>query len=194
MSYLAFMVVLHRMRVEWSGSAVTGPGVTTFYFGAAATGTAASVKTFFTALAPTFPTGVTWTVPESGDAINDTNGSLAGTWSEAGGGGQVSGSVAGNFARGVGAQIRWTTGGIRHGRRVIGSTFLVPLAVGAYDVDGSLQASTVTLLNSASANLLAAQPLTILSRATPGTSDGISSAVAGRTVPDRVSWLRSRKT
>lgn len=192
--YLSAMANLVRMRVVWSGSGVTGPGLTTFYTPTTGTGLPAAVKAFFTTLAPTFPTSVTWTIPQDGDTISDATGDLTGTWSEPSGGGQVSGSVSTAFARGVGAQVRWSTGGLRGGRRVIGSTFLVPLATGAYDTDGSLQPTTVTLLSNAANTLHGAASLMVWSRPSARNGAGTSSAVTGVQIPDRVSWLRTRRT
>jgi hypothetical protein len=88
----------------------------------------------------------------------------------------------------------WRTSGLRHGRRVQGSTFIVPLALGSYQSDGTLVDANVTTIRNAAQTLLGSQALQILSKATPGTSDGQANPVISVTVPDKVSWLRSRRT
>lgn len=188
------MANLARMRVTWTGSAVIGGGVTTFYTTLPTSGFATAVKNFYTALAPLVPTTCTWTIPHSGDTITDSAGALSGVWSEAGADDVVVSTLAGAYANGVGARVVLKTAGIRGGRRVNGSIFVVPLALGSYQSDGTLVDANVTTIRNAAAALVAAVPLYILSKHHKGTSDGQSSLVTSSTVPDKVSWLRSRRT
>src|SRR5512138_397017 len=53
---------------------------------------------------------------------------------------------SGDFAGGVGGRIVWETDTIRGGRRVRGSTFVVPLRVGAYDGGGTLTTAVITAM------------------------------------------------
>lgn len=182
------------MRVTWRGSALVGDGVSTFYTSLPTNSLKTALSTFYTAIAGLVPTTVTWTIPSSGDTINDANGDIDGTWSEAGGDATVVSTLAGAYANGVGARVVWRTSGIRHGRRVVGSTFIVPLALGSYQSDGTLVDANVTTIKNAAQTLLGSQALRILSKETPGTNDGMSSPVISVTVPDKVSWLRSRRT
>lgn len=181
--------------MTWSGSPVVGPGLTTFF--TSNTGTAgfpADVKTLITSWAGNVPTGVTWTVPISGDLIDDGTGGLSGTWSVASGGGTVVSSAAGSFASGVGCRIRWGTDGVVGGRRVVGSTFVVPLAVGAYQSDGTILDSVVTALSAAAVTFRSRSGgVKIFSRPIVGRL-GSNSNVIDSSVPDKVSWLRSRRT
>lgn len=188
------MIVLARMRVTWTGSTVVGGGVSTFYSTVPTSGFKTAVAAFFTAVAGLVPTTCTWTIPSSGDTINDDSGDLSGTWSEAGADSTVVSTLAGAYPNGVGARVVWRTSGIRGGRRVTGSTFIVPLASGSFQADGTLTDANVTTIKNAATTLLGAVPLRIFSKPHPGTDDGLSSPVISVTVPDKVTWLRSRRT
>lgn len=188
------MTQLCRLRVAWGGSQITGGGLSTFYFATSGSGTAASVKAFFTAIAGRVPAGVTWTVPTSGDLIEDTTGALAGAWSEPSGGGVVTSTGAVNYAAGVGCRVSWQTTGIHNGRRVKGSTFIVPLVSAVYATDGTIDSVVLSEIQTAATNLVTAQPaMKVLSKAKVG-SPGASSTILSATAVDKVSWLRSRRT
>lgn len=188
------MASLARLRVTWSGSPVVGPGVSTFYFDPADTGASTLVRNFFNAAPLLFPAGLTLTIPSGGEIITDTTGDLSGTWNDPGSGGTVNGANTGDFAKGVGMQVRWQTGGIVGGRRVVGSTFLCPIAGAIFDVDGTVDNASITSTQAAANTMIGgAVTFKVWSRPTAsraGTSNDITSAV----VPDRVSWLRSRRT
>jgi hypothetical protein len=187
------MTQLQRLRVEWGGSLIPGGGLSTFYATTTGSGFPAGVKSFFTAFAHRIPTGVTWTVPTFGDLIEDSTGALAGSWSEPSGGGQVASSGTAAHAAGVGTRVVWQTGGIHNGRRVKGSTFIVPLSQGVYDTSGTIDSLVLADIQQGVNTLLTAVPnLRILSKARPG-FPGASSAITAGTVPDKVSWLRSRR-
>lgn len=187
---------LDRVRVEWSGAALVGPGVSTFYCTA---GNGASLSSelhdFFDALKGYFPnTKVTWSFPDGGEVIDSATGQATGTWS----GGiyqTVAASGAGsNWANGVGGRVRWNTSVFHNGRRVRGSTFLVPFQSGVYDNDGTLVGSAVTAIQTAAEALLSGVPtMGILTRPHPGMSDGGFATVSTAEAVDKVSWLRSRR-
>lgn len=187
---------LDRVRVSWEGPALVGPGVSTFY-ATAGNGAALSsaLKTFFDAIKGYFPSSkVTWSFPNTGEVIDSATGQATGAWS--GGTFQtVAASGAGtSWANGVGARVRWNTGVYHNGRRVRGSTFLVPLQSGVYDTDGTLVGSAVTAMQTAAAALVTAVPtMGIHTRPHPGAADGGFATVASAEVPDKVSWLRSRR-
>jgi len=189
------MARLKRHRVTWSGSGVVGPGLTTFYVKPDSTvGEADDIEAFFTALASSITTAITITIPSSGDILEDTDGTLVGTWSDPGTGGVVTGTSAENFVMGAGARVRWNTSGIHNGRRVKGTTFICPVGISAFS--GSLALSTTfqAALQTAASNLVTAVPeLAIWSRPKVG-SPGASNLVESALVPDAVSWLRSRRT
>lgn len=193
------MTVIKRLRVSWSGSAVTGPGLSTFYCSTADTTLASGAKAFFTAGVGIAPTALSWIIPVTGDLIEDSDGSLAGVWTEtAGTGGTVTGTNAGTWAQGVGARIKWLTGGTHAGRRVVGSTFIVPIVVNGYEGSNMITAAYLSTLSSmASAYLSATPTLRILSKPTTYHGSpivGKSSQIVTHLEPDQVSWLRGRRT
>lgn len=174
---------------------MTGPGLTTFYgTGFTAADMSASVQDYFDAVKALVPEGVTWTIPQGGDVIDETTGDLTGAWGT-GGSYQVSSSRAGNYAAGVGVRHVLQTATVVGGRRVRGSFFLVPLGSGAYDVNGSIDNTTLTTIDTAAQALYTAlnTEWVVWSRPT-ATRAGSAAEVTGVTTPDRVSWLRSRRT
>lgn len=188
------MTVLSRVRVSLTGSGLVGAAVSTFYSSSPTSGSlAANIAAFYTTCIPAFPDNVTFAIPHDGDLIEDSDGSLQGTWSESGSTSFVTGSVTGLFAQGVGARVRWSTAGIHNGRRVVGTTFMVPLANGGQTTDGLWSTGTASLIDGAADTLRAAEDLFIWSRPAPGSSDGESSLVTGSFVPLQISTLRSRR-
>lgn len=188
-------MTIHRLRVPWTGSAVVGGGLTTFYGNGATGGVEpAAVRSFFDAIKAFFPSGIDWVVPDGGDTLQEASGDLIGSWAK-GGGGTVSGTASAAYAAGVGARVVWRTSAVFRGRRVRGSTFLVPLTSAQYENDGSLTNATRTALNTAASVLVAAPNprLVVWSRPGPGWA-GVISEIDSAEVPDKVSWLRSRRT
>jgi len=188
------MALLLRLRAVWSGAGVTGSGLSTFYFQDPATGMSTDVKAAFEAIKSALPPSVTVTIPSSGDIIEDTTGALSGSWAEPGTGGTVVGTNASTFAAGVGYRVKWRTGGIFKGRRVVGSTFVVPIGVNGYDSSGTITEVTRAAHEAIWNTLQADQAeMAVWSRpdlSTPGESNLITAAE----IPDKVSWLRSRRT
>ena len=188
------MANLARVHVEWTGAAVVGPGLSTFYFGEAETGFSADLATFFTAVQNRFPVGVTWSIPSSGDLIDIATGELSGTWSGETGS-VVNATGANGYVQGAGGSIEWQTAGIRGGRRVLGRTFLCPLDNGVWSGGGVMNATANSALNSALGTFLGAgNDQYIYSRPTVANGAGIASLVTSATIPTSVSWLRSRRT
>lgn len=174
---------------------MVGPGVSTFYkTTTGSVGWADDIVDYFGTHTLHLPSTVSLFVPSSGETINDATGELTGTWSEPGTGGTVVGTNSAAWAMGVGMRCRWLTAGIVGGRRVVGTTFHVPLPVGAYQSDGTIVESIRTERLADANALISARPeMVILSKPTPIRS-GDSSAIVGASVPDFVSWLRSRRT
>jgi len=188
------MANLVRVRAGWTGTPLTGDGVSTFYFDEAHTGFVADVVDFFLDVQSRLPIGTLVTVPNTGDLIDVTTGALTGTWTDTAAG-PVGGTGAGTYARGVGARVTWATSGIKNGRRVRGSTFLVPLVTAAYDTDGTILAAVLTQMQTAVNDLVTASGanMKIWSQAVNG-AGGQANTVVGGSAPDKVSWLRSRRT
>lgn len=186
------MASLQRIRCELTGTTAL-PGVATFYSEVAVPSAVADVAAFWDDVKALLPTGLTVTIPGSGDVIDDTDGALVGTWSE-GSDTQVVGTTNSPYAAGVGARVIWRTNGVRNRRRVRGSTFLCPLVVGCYDSQGTLDASQLTTISTAAGVLASGGQLRIWSRpTTPTAADGTSNLVLSAQVPDRVTALRSRR-
>lgn len=189
------MAIINRVRAVWSGSAVVGGGISTFYFEGGDTGFVSDVHGFFTGIKTVLPPSVTITVDNSGDVFESTTGALSGSWSEVASPPIVGSSGTSEHAAGVGARIVWRTNGIVGNRRSIGSTFIVPLHVLSYQADGTLQPATITALQLGITNLLGSTTSSPQVWHRPvGGSGGLASDIISGSVPDKVSWLRSRRT
>lgn len=188
------MANLARLRAEWGGTPVAGPGLSTFYFDPADTGAADAVYDFFNAAPLLFPAGLTITVPPSGDILDDATGDLVGAWADPGTGGIVTGTNSGDFFQGVGMRVKWLTTGIFGGRRVVGSTFICPIPSAIADTSGTIDGATVTSVQaSADAMIAAGVDFKVWSRPS-GILTGESNLIVDTLVPDKTSWLRSRRT
>lgn len=185
------MADIVRVRVEWNG--LTGlPGISTFYVGTTDADISELVA-FFNAIKGLFPSGLTWTVPNTGDVLDVATGELTGTHIFTGAG-SVSGTVAaGAHAAGVGCRVRWLTGAVVGGRRMIGTTFLTHLVSTNYDSSGTITTAALgTIQTAATTFATAGSPWQIWHRPVSG-SGGSGHAISSATVPDKVGWLSTRK-
>lgn len=198
------MAGVRRMRVALTGAACPGGGVMTFYsMSDTATGWPAAIKSFLNATPLMWPASLTFTVPNTGDVIDGGTGELTGVWTDGAAQTPFSGTNTGDWAAGVGIRVVWNTGAIVAGRRVKGSTFFVPVAAGIFDTDGTIDTASVTAVTSAATTLLGGtHAMGIFSRPLPerpgahGTlpaRGGGTVGIVSATVPDKVSWLRSRR-
>lgn len=183
-----------RARVTWTGGAVVGDGVSTFYFGATAAGIHAGLAAFFDAIKNQFPSTITWGIPGSGDVIDDATGALTGTWTDGADSTVVATGAPSFYVQGAGARVKWLTSGIVAGRRVVGSTFLCPILGEKFSGAGALDDAMRTQFQTAADGLLGiSTALLVYSRPAPGRAGSMHTVVAAQ-VPDKVSWLRSRRT
>jgi hypothetical protein len=103
------------------------------------------------------------------------------------------------YAAGVGCRLRWNTDGVRNGRPVTGTTFVVPIASAMYEANGTLTASAITPLQTGASTLITAlqtseAPLAVWSKpSTDPVAAGVLNPVVSAGVPDQVSWLTSRR-
>jgi hypothetical protein len=194
-------MTIHRLNAAWQNFP-GAPGVTTFYFAGAPTQAEVDgVRAFFLALVAILPTGLTIQVPSTGDSIDETDGSITGTWSVGTTPAVVTGTAAGTYAGMAGAVVHWLTGGVVNSRRVRGRSFLVPLIGSAFDAVGSLSATTITTLtNAANALLAATDTMAVWARpfdgtvADPNPRAGSSHFITSIRIPDLAVALRSRRT
>jgi len=185
---------LARVRTIWSGTPVVGAGVSTFYFDEAHSGFVADVRDFFYTIKVVFPSLLNWRVAGSGDLIDIATGQLSGSWSE-GLDLSVNATGVGQFPFGVGARVTWQTAGITNGRRVKGATFLAPLLSGQFEGSSALVPAVVTLFNTAGNALVTASGTNMKIYTQPRLGvTGQASTVTAASAPDKVSWLRSRRT
>lgn len=185
------MATLRRIPVAWTGISAL-PGVSVFY-AASATDAGANLATFFNAIKAQFPSPLQWTVPTSGDLINDADGALTGAWT-GGTGGTTSATGSGIYPAGTGAYVNWQTAGIVNSRRLKGRTFLAPLLGAVFTTSGQISTTTQTALQTAATALATSGNIVIWHRpSAPGLSNGASSVVTGALVPLQVTSLRSRR-
>lgn len=183
------MVALNRYRVIWTGGS-GGTGLSTFYSADTSVTLLSDIRTFFNAVKGYFTDDVTWSFPSAGDTIESSTGVLVGAWT-ATTQTPVAGGATGPWVAGVGLRCVWETGAVIGGRRVRGSTFLTGLQGAAFAADGSIDATVHTNVQAAADALAATGEMIVWSR--PGPSGSGTSAVSSARVPDKVSWLRSRR-
>lgn len=186
-------MTIQRERVHWTG--FTGaPGVNTLFY---ATGAdpAPDLFTFFNAIKALLPTSVTVNYDFEGDTLDETTGSLNGSWSGTTGAG-VSGTTSALYAGPVGAVAILRTGTIVGKRRLLGRMFLVPLVTDAYQSDGTIATSALGTLQTAAAawhGSTSGADLRVWHRPTPGHA-GSAAAVTSIVVSDLAAVLRSRRS
>jgi hypothetical protein len=188
------MANVARVRATWAGAAVTGPGVSTFYFNEIHSGFVSALGAYFTAWASWIPTGTTVTIQNTGDLLDIPTGQISGTWTD-GTTQVVAMTGAGVYNQGVGVRVKWNTAGIRNGRRVRGSTFMVPTIGAAQATDGTPAAAALTAWNTAVSTLVttSVSEMVTYSRPAPALAGQASEIISG-SVADAVSWLRTRRT
>lgn len=188
------MANIARYRVNWTGAAVVGPSVSTFYTDEAATGFLAALHNFYNSIKASFPDQLTWTFESSGDLLDVATGAITGSWNDSSQT-PITGNIATGWAEGVGMRVKWRSSGIVNGRRSVGSTFLVPLGKANFDNSGALADAVVDLVQTAADTLVTnvGADMRVWHRPVNG-AGGSAAPVISAVVPDAVSWLRSRRT
>lgn len=178
----------------WTGSPVVGNSVSVLHCaqGDEVTLTAA-VNTFFNSIKTALPVSLVISQPTAGTVIDEASGDVVDAWS-VGTTTSVTGTGAFPFPNGVGARVVFPTIGIVNGRHVRGSLFLVPLVNPAFEGAGNIEPATLAVLRGAALTLgTTPNAVRVYSRKTSAHA-GISYPALTGTVPDKVSWLRSRRT
>lgn len=197
------MANMSRVRTSLTGFA-GAPGVSTMYF----LGTAPpvfNVHSFWLAIKAFLPADVRVSVESAGDVIESTTGVLSGSWvgdPQA----DVQGTGPNGYSAASGALVRWETSLVADGHRVRGRTFIVPLDGASYNLIGSIQADTLTVLRSAGTALATdtASSFVVWHRPFAGSAAvgtrparaahaGLAVPVSGSTVPNEAVVLRSRR-
>ena len=186
-----------RLTARWTG--FTGaPGYTRQRFvgelDAAGCATAAgNMRSLLNPLATYLPTGASITWTGTAEIFGDDGliqGTVPYTPPTA-----VSGGSTTAYAGGSGACITWHTGSYRNGREIRGRTFLVPLA-GAFQTDGTLSATVLSLIQGAATTYVGTTPSPVVvsgEGAPPGKPIGYATMTTA-TVPDLSAILKSRRT
>lgn len=191
------MADLARVRVTWSGAAVVGDSVSTFYTTGTGPGLNTSLRAFFDSIKARLPVLITLNFPSGGEIINSIDGKPIGSWTNTAPA-AVSGTDNGNLVQGAGMRIVWNTAAYRNGRRVRGSTFLAPAGVGSFDTNGLPSTGTVGVVDAALAAFVAGwgtNPLVVYTRPNPaGAGNGGYATVTSANLPRKASSLRSRRT
>lgn len=188
------MSQVSRVPIVLSGAPVVGGGVTVLH---CTVGGEHDLMTAFRAMIVStggnFPNSLTWTFPGAGPILNQESGELEGAWSDGSPPSSVAGLSATTWVNGVGLRVKWTTGAFYHGHAVTGATFMVPLQTGAYEGANNIVEVNRGQFVSAAATFVSAAGLRIYSRPS-AEGPGQSFAVNGSQVPDKVSWLRGRRS
>lgn len=186
-------MTLQRRRIHWSGFP-GGPGINTFFLQEGATANAA-FHAFYLALQSYLINTCTISFDTAGDEVDEATGALTGTWTDSSAA-AITGTAAGNYAGGSGAVVEWLTADVAVHRRIVGKTFIVPLANAAFQSDGTLAAAFVTAaLNAANtmvATLVTPNQLKVWHRPVHS-AGGRAVDVTGARVPDLAAVLRSRR-
>lgn len=152
-----------KVTAKWTG--FTGaPGYSNFYFDTINLGeptTAESdamftrVDAFFTGILSLLPPAAKVQVQGDMPLIDPLDGKMEGVISRAAGSLRSGTGAAGGYSAASGAVVTWRTGVVVAGRRLRGRTFLVPTVNVAYGLDGTLQPSVQTTINTAAAGIFA---------------------------------------
>jgi hypothetical protein len=205
--------MVHIIRTQWQGTS-GGLGLTQIAidtadssFGPLGTGDAQdavnAMRTFWDAIKASMPNEITFTVSPVVDYYLTHNAELAGSVQAPTPPTPVAGTGAAAYSMAAGLKLNWNTTTIRNGRRVRGSTFLVPTTSAAFSLTGtadsgirtSTQAAAATFLNSLSATGLKgvvwSRPL---SEEEPnGPRDGATADITAAEVSEKTAILRGRR-
>jgi hypothetical protein len=184
-------MAMNRVRClwqNWPGS----PGYTNFYVGTSIVNQT-EIRAFFQAMITYLPTGLTITVPSSGDVVDESTGLITGAWSGSANT-LVTATGTGNYPGSAGACVNWRTSLLIAGRRPIGRTFLVPMVTGSFETNGSIATATLSGITTAANTLITnlAGELKVWSRPRPSIA-GANVTVTSANVPDLAVVLRTRR-
>nr|CRY95231.1 hypothetical protein [uncultured prokaryote] len=192
-------MTIARVTAQWSGFP-GAPGYSNFFFEVAGSldeqlGAPQRVRTAFSSILQQLPAGVRVQVSPTVEYIDEATGQLQDYGDAEETPDVVNGSASGNWAGPAGAVINWNTATVRDGRRVRGRTFIVPLASTAFQNDGTLGSSALSVLDNFATNIRGGAENTagFVVWGRPSSSPGVAAPVTGHRVPDMAAVLRSRR-
>jgi len=186
---------INKVRALWTNFS-GAPGYTTVYSLSPPTPTLGALRGLFDALKAYLPYQAQIEFPNSGDILDEATGTIQGAWSATSVTNVVSTATIGTGSVGpAGACISWRTNNIVNGRRPVGRSYLVPLVVGAFEANCSLNPTVQTaILSAATAAITAAAGGFVVWSRPAGGRPGTTSLVSTATVADVAAVLRSRRT
>lgn len=110
---------------------------------------------FWDGISTAFSPALSIQVAQDVDVIDQATGALVRVVPASGPEGVVTGGGTGDEIRGVGARLRLFTGAVLRGRHVSGAVMLVPTDRATFDSSGNVGATTITLVNTHTATLIA---------------------------------------
>lgn len=159
-----------------------------------------AVRTFWNSLAAYLPDEVRIQVNPVVDTYERENGELFSSHTAATPPAVVAGTSTSGYAGGAGCKVTWNTSQIRNGRRVRGSTFIVPLSATAFTAVGTIGGTQSGAINTAAATLLSqlsagGTPLAVWSRprTTPTLRVGFCTEVVAGNCSTKTAILRGRR-
>lgn len=151
------------IRTDWSGTS-GGPGLTQMCLDtmenwpvpieSAGQDAVDAVRAFWLALQTVLPNELTLQVQPQIDNYNTLSGDLDFSITVPTTPAAVLGNSSATYAGGSGIKVVWETNQIKRGRRVRGSTFIVPAAGTAFSNTGVVTSAAQTTINNAAATLL----------------------------------------
>lgn len=205
------MPIIGIVRSEWSGTS-GGPGLSQHAVMGAAGGdwnptgaqTAVNaVRTFWNALVANLPDEIRIQVSPVVDTYDRETGELFSSHTAGSVPGVVAGTATTGYAGGAGVKVTWNTSQIRNGRRVRGSTFIVPISGGIWTANGTIGTTAATQFNNAATTLISqlaagGTPLAVWSRPHDATETkparaGFATEVVSGTVGMKSAILRGRR-
>jgi hypothetical protein len=182
---------ISKAQVIWEGFP-GGPGVNTFYF--VGVPPLNELRAWYAAHLPSIPADVTLRIPNFGQVYDSANGNLQALGWSGDAQADLQGGDNGKYAAPVGVQVRWHTDQVFNNRRLVGKTFIVPFASGAFDTSGKINVGTQTNIQAASTTFLAdtGTALVVWHRPVGGLNGG-AFPVLGSSVSRNACVLRSRR-
>lgn len=194
-----------RAYIRWSGGPM-GVGLSVLNFQSDAlfatdvAELATAINTGMGEWQQTIPSAVTFQVVNEMELRDNSSGQLLQVVSGTVPAPRVGSVASGTYAAGVGGRVRWNTAGVRNGRPVIGTTYVIPMASTQFEANGTISAAALARLQAGGDQLIALAntaeaPLAVFSKpTTAGGSDGMLSLVSSAGVPDQASWLTTRRS